>query len=134
MKRLWTGIFMAMFFLSRSPTHAAVVDDLLNQYRAQGSKPFDPAEGKGAWNRKVENREAGEARSCSGCHGADLRQPGKHLQTGKVIDPMAPSVNSKRLTDPAFIEKWLKRNCQWTFGRPCTLHEKGTFLSFILSQ
>lgn len=134
MKAVWIGIFLSIFFLTPASARGAAVDDLLNGYRAQGAGPFDPAEGKGAWNRKVENREAGEARSCSGCHGSDLRQPGKHLQTGKVIDPMAPSVNSKRLTDPAFIDKWLKRNCQWTFGRPCTPQEKGMFLSFIRSQ
>ncbi|HCS12500.1 MAG TPA: hypothetical protein DIW28_01710, partial [Zetaproteobacteria bacterium] len=42
----------------------------------------------------------------------------------KRIEPMAPSVNPERLTDPAKIEKWFGRNCEWTIGRDCTAQEK----------
>ena len=55
-------------------------------------------------------------------------------KTGKVIDPMAPSVNPKRFTDAKEIEKWFKRNCTWTVGRECTPQEKGDFLSYLRTQ
>jgi hypothetical protein len=32
------------------------------------------------------------------------------------------------------IEKWLRRNCNWTLGRECSAREKGDLLSFLRSQ
>ncbi|MBT5634001.1 MAG: DUF1924 domain-containing protein, partial [Gammaproteobacteria bacterium] len=29
------------------------------------------------------------------------------------------------------VEKWFKRNCKWTFSRPCSPQEKGDILTFI---
>jgi len=56
------------------------------------------------------------------------------VRTAKRIEPMAPSVNPERLTDPAKIEKWFGRNCEWTIGRDCTTQEKADFLAFIQSK
>lgn len=127
--------FIAMMSLAGvSLVGAAAVDDLLAQYRTQSGGTFNIEEGKAAWNRLIPDSKTGEERSCAGCHGSDLRRTGKHLQTGKPIDPMAPSVNAKRLTDPKFVEKWFKRNCQWTLGRECSPKEKGMFLTFIQNQ
>ncbi len=128
------GGFMMVFLSGALPVNAAGVDDLLAQYRMEAGGTFNPEEGKAAWNRLIPDSKTGEERSCAGCHGSDLRRVGKHVQTGKPIDPMAPSVNAQRLTDPKFIEKWFKRNCQWTWGRECTPKEKGTFLTFIQNQ
>lgn len=72
-----------------------------------------------------------ETRRCSTCHHDDLRRNGKHATTGKLIDPLAPSANPKRLTDVEHIEKWLTRNCKWTMARECTPQEKGDFLVMI---
>jgi hypothetical protein len=47
---------------------------------------------------------------------------------------MAPSVNSERLTDPKFIEKWFRRNCIQTLGRECTPQEKGDVLTYLRAQ
>ncbi len=101
---------------------------------AYGAGPFDPEAGAAAWVRA--HRRAGDARprSCSGCHGADLTRPGRHVKTGKPIEPLAVSVNPGRLTDIKKVEKWLRRNCRWTLGRECTAREKGDFLGFISSQ
>lgn len=131
---LRVGVVMMVFLAGAALANAAAVDDLLAQYRAQGGGAFTPEEGKAAWNKSIPDSKTGEERSCAGCHGSDLRRVGKHLQTGKPIDPMAPSANAKRLTDPKFIEKWFKRNCQWTLGRECTPKEKGMFLTFIQNQ
>jgi hypothetical protein len=73
-------------------------------------------------------------RACTSCHSNDLTQPGRHATTGKAIEPLAPSVNAKRLTERRRIEKWFKRNCKWTLGRECTPQEKGDLLSFMGKQ
>jgi hypothetical protein len=114
-----------------TPAHADAVDDLLKQFVAQGAANFSAAEGEQFWDRPVTDAKTGEVRRCSVCHTTDLRRSGKHATTGKVIEPMAPSVNPKRLTDMKDIEKWLVRNCKWTLGRECTPQEKGNVLVMI---
>jgi hypothetical protein len=108
---------------------AEPVDDLLKQFAAQGAHDFSAQRGEQFWDRPVTT--AGEVRRCSLCHTNDLRRMGKHATTGKVIEPMAPSVNPNRLTNRADIEKWLLRNCKWTLGRECTPQEKGDVLVMI---
>ncbi|MBK1620006.1 hypothetical protein CKO42_16475 [Lamprobacter modestohalophilus] len=94
----------------------------------------DPAAGKAGWTKESPQSDGSAARSCVSCHGRDLTQPGRQVNTGKVIKPLAPSVNLKRLTDPAKIEKWLRRNCRWTLGRECTATEKADFIAYIKTQ
>jgi hypothetical protein len=113
--------------------HADVVSDLQAGYRTQGAGPADAGAGQTMWQQTFKG-PSGDARSCASCHTSDLRKTGKHARTGKLIEPMAPSVNAARLTDPAKIEKWFTRNCKWTMGRACTVQEKTDFLSYIQSQ
>jgi mono/diheme cytochrome c family protein len=108
----------------------AAVTELLDQYRAEGAADFDAAWAKDAWTKEF-RADDGKMRSCITCHGSDLRKSGRHAKTGKVIDPMARSVNPDRYTDTAKIEKWFKRNCKWAWGRLCTPREKGAFLLFL---
>jgi hypothetical protein len=110
------------------------VDDLLQQYRAQGAGNFTVAAGEKLWERVAVDAKTGQARRCALCHTADLSKFGKHATTGKVIDPLAPSANPERLTDKEDIQKWLTRNCKWTFGRECTPQEKGDALTMIRSR
>jgi hypothetical protein len=107
------------------------VDGLQAEYRATGAGPFSPDAGATAWQRPVPAGDGGVPRSCVACHGADPRGAGRHAVTGKVIDPLAPAANPTRLSDLATIEKWFRRNCDWTWGRACTPQEKGDFLSFL---
>jgi hypothetical protein len=99
----------------------------------QGVGSFSASAGDALWQRKFPSAD-GAQRACTGCHTSDLRQPGRHAVTGKAIDPMAPSVNPKRLSERRQIEKWFKRNCKWTLGRECTPQEKGDLLSFLRNQ
>jgi hypothetical protein len=94
----------------------------------------DAAAGRNAWTAEHAQADGSPARSCATCHGGDLTRTGKHAKTGKTIEPLAPSVNPKRLTDPKHVEKWLYRNCRWTLGRECTAAEKADFLAYIRSQ
>ena len=118
----------------RATASASPVDDLLQQYRAQGAGSFTVAAGEALWERTFTDRKTGQVRNCALCHTADLGKRGKHATTGKAIEPLAPSVNPERLSDRAKIEKWLTRNCKWTFGRECTPQEKGDVLTMIRSR
>src|SRR5512143_1044019 len=91
----------ATLMLAPAFAQTAAVDDLLAGYRAAGAGPFSAEAGRTMWSQSFPN--AGEVRRCATCHTEDLRRTGKHAQTGKPIDPMAPSVNAKRLTDPKFV-------------------------------
>lgn len=114
--------------------HAGAVDDLLRRYQADGARNFDAATAERQWTQSVVDRKTGEERRCSSCHTENLKSAGKHATTGKRIEPLAPSVNPKRLTDVEHIEKWFMRNCKWTLGRECTSQEKGNFLVMIRSK
>lgn len=121
--------------LSVQIAKADVVDDLLKTYQAAGAKDFNAARGDTLWHQThPDPKEAGKTRSCATCHGEDLRAKGKHVTTGKFIEPIAPSANKERLTDPKFIEKWFMRNCKWVLDRECTPQEKGDMLSYLRKQ
>ena len=120
---------IAVSVLTTPQSHAsAATDRLLAQWQTESTPPFSASRGEALWNTSFEGR------SCSQCHGARLDQPGQHLRTRKAIAPMAPSANPKRLTDAAFIEKWLQRNCNWTLKRPCSSTEKGDLISWLIQQ
>lgn len=106
-------------------------DGLLDTYRAKGAGPFSAEAGQAAWTRKFQSAKSPTTRSCSSCHGIDLRQAGKHVRTGKIIKPMAVSVNPDRLSDQRKVKKWLRRNCRWTMGRECSTQEKGDLIQFL---
>lgn len=133
MRKLLITAFCMMVF---SPyAGAGAVEDLLQKYQAAGAKEFSAANGERLWKKSYPDpRAPGKSRSCTTCHGDDLRVPGKHVSTGKTIEPLAPSANGKRLTDAKFIEKWLLRNCKWVTGRECTPQEKGDMLSYLRTQ
>lgn len=127
------GIYLFIGLVAATGTAAAApVDELLGEYRASGAGPFTEAVGAGHWTKEYPGPSG--PRSCSACHTPDLRKQGRHAVTGKVIEPLAPSANPKRLRDRGEIEKWLRRNCKWTVGRECTIQEKGDFLTFIKTQ
>lgn len=113
---------------------ASVVDEQQASYKTTGAGPFSAQKGEQMWQLEVVNAKDGKPRSCTTCHGRDLRSEGKHAKTGKLIKPLSPAVNNKRLSSAKKIRKWFKRNCKWTWGRECTPQEKGDFLSYIQNQ
>ena len=115
-------------------TACASAADPLDGYRAAGAGPFSAAAGKAAWNTEHRPSSGEGARSCASCHGTDLGKPGRHVKTGKPIEPMALSVNPARLGDPEKVATWFRRNCRWTLGRDCTPQEKGDFVQFMISE
>lgn len=72
-----------------------------------------------------------ETPACAACHTADPRAPGRHVRTGRTIEPMAVSANPRRFTNAADVEKRFARDCPNVLGRPCTAEEKGDFITFL---
>lgn len=109
------------------------VKALIDSYKkGAGVQSFSAEDGKRFFNSKRTHSEKKEERSCTTCHTTDPRHPGK-TRVGKVIEPMAPSVNKERFTDPKKIEKWFKRNCKWVLERECTPKEKGDYITYMMS-
>lgn len=115
---------------SRVAMAAADFDKLLQHYAQQGGKDFNAERGKAFW-LKEQISDSGDKMTCGTCHGADLKQAGKHNKSGKVIEPMAGSVNPERYTDLEKVEKWFTRNCKQVLRRECTAQEKGDVLRYL---
>lgn len=129
--KLSLNSILIVFLCTSAVAGADLVDERLAAYKALGAGSFSAAAGQALWNKNFKDARTGESRNCATCHTADLRVAGKHAETGKLIEPMQPVVNPKRLTDVKQVEKWFLRNCKWTYGRECTPQEKGDFLLFI---
>ena len=100
----------------------------IGSYRQQGVEHIDAERGRKLWYA------ANGERSCTSCHGETPLDAGKHVKTGKPIEPMAPSVNPGRYQSAKKIEKWFMRNCKWTYGRECSTQEKSDILTWLAGQ
>ncbi|MEJ2045885.1 MAG: DUF1924 domain-containing protein [Reinekea sp.] len=105
------------------------LDNQLELFAQQGATQADAERGRLFWIT-----ETAEGHACAQCHGEDVTQVGKHARTGKLIEPMAPSVNPSRLSDEKQMTKWLLRNCKWTLGRECSAQEKADVLTWLSQQ
>lgn len=119
---------------SSSVLATSAIEPLLQEYRQQGAGSASAESGKKLWNQKFISAKTGQPRSCATCHTSNVKQFGKHATTGKEIKPLAPSVMSKRLTNPKKIRKWFRRNCTWTLGRECNAQEKANVLMYLNDQ
>jgi hypothetical protein len=93
---------------------------------------FSPDKGRAFFHAKHAGGKP-DSPSCTSCHTENIKGLGKS-RAGKDIQPMAASVNSKRFTNLADVEKWFSRNCPDVLGRECTAKEKGDVLAYLLSQ
>ncbi len=134
-RRMMSAIFLVGISCGLIVTaQASAVQELLAEYGKEGAGKYNAVNGENLWKRVQVDAKTGQKRSCVTCHTNDLRKPGKHARTGKLIKPMAPSVNADRLTDKKKIEKWFHRNCKWTLGRICTPQEKADILAYLANQ
>jgi hypothetical protein len=107
---------------------AASANTILDGYKAESNGIFTAAAGEKLYKTVGPNQLA-----CASCHTDSPKNSGKHAKTNKPIEPMSPTVNPKRFTDLAQVEKWFKRNCNDALGRICTTQEKGDFMTYVLS-
>ena len=119
---------MAPLLMASTTTFADVTTELQQHYQQIGASTFSMERGKKLWE------ESHHGRSCTSCHTQSVKNQGKHQKTGKLIKPMAPSVNPQRLSNKRKVKKWLLRNCKWVFKRECTAQEKGDILMWLSKQ
>lgn len=108
------------------PARAVQPAELVRGYSAQAGAAADPDRGQ-----RFFSATHGREWSCATCHGAMPTQAGRHAATGRPIGALAPAFNPERLTDPAKVEKWLRRNCNDVLGRECTAAEKADVLGWL---
>ncbi len=125
-------LVLALFSLNALADDGAI-PEMFAEYQAEGAGEFTAKGVEALWNKKV-RADDGSERSCATCHHSNLKLQGSHFKTGKVIEPMALSVNPERYQQAEKIRKWFRRNCKWTWGRECTAQEKGNFLAYLKSQ
>ncbi len=104
---------------------------LVAQFAAQAGTTPSPARGKALFTGRHTGGKP-DTPSCTTCHTTNLKARGQ-TRAGKVIEPMAPSVNPARFTDSAKVAKWLRRNCKTVLGRECTAGEKADILAWLSS-
>ncbi|MGM0520058.1 MAG: DUF1924 domain-containing protein [Campylobacterota bacterium] len=98
-----------------------------------GFKGFDYKRGEKIFTSKHIGKKGKEV-SCTSCHGIDLTKEHKNLFTGKVIKPLSPKANPKRLTNVKDVRKWLRRNFKDVYNRVGTPQEKGDVLTYIMNK
>lgn len=76
----------------------------------------------------------GKLVSCVSCHTSDFTKNGENISTGKVIEPLSPSVNSERFTDVKNVKKWLRRNFKDVYKREGSALEKGDVITYIVNK
>lgn len=124
---------MAVAVLAVQPAFAETPNEILASIQQEaagtaGLQEFSAARGESFFKAKH-----GNDWSCSTCHTDNSAAPGKHAKTGKIINPLAPSANAERFTNPKKVAKWFKRNCNDVLDRACTPQEKGDVLSYLLT-
>lgn len=131
---LVTGLFFVAATLVSVPTYAETPDQVLSELKAEAAKANADFQGFSAQRgEQFFKKKHGSDWSCSSCHTDNPAATGKHAKTDKPIDPIAPSANSERFTDPKKIAKWFKRNCNDVLDRACTSQEKGDVLAYLLT-
>lgn len=129
-----TGALGLGLVVLASVCQAETPQNFLEAY-AQEAKTQNPAF-KGfsstAGERFYKDKHGGEW-SCASCHTDNPAANGKHVVTGKLIQPMSPNANPERFSDAAKVNKWFKRNCNDVLKRECTAEEKGNVLTYLLS-
>ena len=106
-------------FLTRFETAARAADPAFTPVAARGAAFFKARHGTD-W-------------SCASCHTDNPAAVGRHAATGKVIQPLAPAARPDRLTDPAKVDKWFRRNCGDVLNRECTPREKADVVAWLLT-
>ncbi|MGC2165767.1 MAG: DUF1924 domain-containing protein [Gallionella sp.] len=129
-----SGLLFIAVSLVSAPAFAETPNQVLAELQAEAAKSTPNFEGFSAQRgEQFFKQKHGSDWSCSSCHTDNPAATGKHAKTEKPIEPMAPSANSERFTNPKKIAKWFKRNCSDVLDRACTSQEQGDVLSYLLT-
>lgn len=118
---------LAAAALAAGTARAETPQDIARSYAAQAPAAPSPQAGERFFGARH-----GREWSCATCHGAPPVEQGRHASTGRPIAPLAPVANANRFTDPAKVDKWLRRNCSDVVGRECTPQEKADVVAWLV--
>jgi hypothetical protein len=130
MKHLFTmaGVAVALAMAAPAMAGDTTAPAQLQKWSARAGGPGNPERGRVFFEQKH-----GGNWSCASCHGAPPTRPGRHANTGKTLDTLAPAFNPRALTDTARTDKWFRRNCNDVLRRECTAGEKADILAYLVS-
>ncbi len=132
MKKLVLAMGAMLVMASVAQAQDTSPAELLKGFEAQAGAKGSAARGQALFTGTHTGGKP-ETPSCITCHTRNLKARGQ-TRAGKVIEPMALSVNPQRLTDSAKVAKWLRRNCKTVLGRECTAAEKADVVAFLMTQ
>lgn len=89
--------------------------------------------GRDFYTKKYARRKDNKEESCSSCHTDNPLNKGKHVDTGKPIQPLSPVTNEARFKDLQKVETKFKKHCNNIIGRDCTPAEKSNYVTYLLS-
>lgn len=128
-RRVWLAALLGLTLLDGAAQAADTSPaQQLDRFSTQTATPGQAERGRVFFT----SRQGGEW-SCASCHGNPPTTPGKHANTGKSIDSMAPAANPKVFTDTAKVDKWFRRNCKDVLQRECSAGEKADVLAYLIS-
>lgn len=136
---------LALAFSIEVLADEGVAQELVERYAAiakmQDANYAGPsaADGKTFFNREViqfkgASNKAAKAIACASCHTANPADVGKHIATGKKIQPLSPVVNTKRFNDIEKVEKQFNKHCHEVVGSDCSALEKANYIAFLLEE
>lgn len=126
MKFLASIVLMALSLT----VHADTPMQILERLQAEAGTVASVERGRQFYHGKF---TGGRSDSCASCHTQDPRAAGRHERTNKAIEPLSPTVNRERFSDPEKVEKWFKRNCNDVLGRACSAREKADFTAYVIA-
>ena len=113
--------------------HAEAPRDFLNRFETE-ARTNAPTFAASALRGERFFHEAGTNDwRCSTCHTGHPVVVGKHVTTGKPIEPLAPIANVERFVRTDKVDKWFKRNCNDVLARLCTPAEKADVLAYLIN-
>jgi len=118
----------SILLIGVAPSWAATPAELLADYTAQAGQPADAQRGQ-----QFFQNQHGKSWSCATCHGQTPVTPGRHANTQKTIEPLAPAAHPRRFTQASKVEKWFRRNCNDVLDRACTPAEKADVLAWLIT-
>jgi len=89
--------------------------------------------GRAFYTKKVVDRFNSKDVSCSSCHTDNPASEGKHKETGKPIQPLAPSVNPERFSDASKTERNFSKHCRDLYKKDCSDQDKGDYVTYLLT-
>ncbi len=135
--RRYTLVLITLVAFAKEPNTEvkAYLETLATEVKKENPnfKNFDVKRGEQIFTSKHIGKKGSEI-ACISCHNSDLTTSGKNVNTSKIIEPLAPSVNSNRISDVKEVQKWLKRNFGDVYNREGSSLEKGDVLVYILSK